>query len=57
MKDELPEEFYLKLLQNGWIERMEKGNYVCKQGDRGDKFYIILQGQVQFLINNETKTE
>lgn len=57
MKEELPEEFYLKLLQNCWIERMKKSNFVCKQGDKGDKFYIILQGHVQFLSDNIDKTQ
>ncbi|CDW89498.1 UNKNOWN [Stylonychia lemnae] len=33
-------------------EQIESGSFVFKQGDYGDKFYIILKGKVAVLIHN-----
>jgi Cyclic nucleotide-binding domain len=33
-------------------ECMQPGEFVFYQGDYGDKFYIILKGKVQVLVNN-----
>lgn len=34
------------------FEQCQAGEFVFKQGDYGDRFYIILHGKVQVLINN-----
>jgi CRP-like cAMP-binding protein len=36
---------------------IKEGNYVMKQGDYGDTFYIILKGSVEILVNTETPFE
>lgn len=33
-------------------ELINGGEFVFYQGDYGDKFYVILKGKVQVLINN-----
>ncbi len=33
-------------------ELIHRGEFVFYQGDYGDKFYVILKGKVQVLINN-----
>jgi CRP-like cAMP-binding protein len=33
-------------------EMIPAGNFVFYQGDYGDKFYVILKGRVQILVNN-----
>ena len=33
-------------------EFLPAGEFVFRQGDYGDRFYVILSGQVQVLINN-----
>jgi len=53
--EQMPEGFFTKLLQNCWVERFKKGDYVCRQGEKGDKFYIILEGKVSYLANDEEK--
>ena len=55
--EELLDSLCQKILQNCWVEHLRKGEYVCYEGDKGDKFYIILQGSVQFLSTNHTKTQ
>lgn len=33
------------------------GEFVFKQGDYGDRFYVILKGKVQVLINNPNNND
>lgn len=54
---QIPKSFYLKILQGSWIERYQKGDYIIRQGEKGDKFYIIVDGAVQFLTHNEQKAK
>lgn len=42
----LPDGFFSKILQSCFIERYSKGEYVCHEGEKGDKFYINLYGAV-----------
>ncbi|CAI2367645.1 unnamed protein product [Moneuplotes crassus] len=35
----------------------EEGEYIMRQGDDGDKYYIILEGEVQILINKQITQE
>ena len=37
------------------LERMDKNQIVCKEGDLGDKFYIIIDGAAGVYIKNEEK--
>ena len=46
----------MNMLRNCSIERIRKGEFVVREGDQGDKFYIILQGHLQVLKTNEQKT-
>ena len=57
MSANLDESFYHKILQNAQIETFKAGEFVVIQGDIGDKFFIILEGTVIYLINNASKTE
>ena len=54
---EIPKGFWAKVLQSCWIERYQKGDYIIRQGERGDKFYIIVDGAVQYLGHNEHKAK
>ena len=38
-------------------EHIKKGNYVMRQGDYGDTYYIILQGNTAVLVNMEVAYE
>jgi len=38
-------------------EKIRSGNYVMRQGDYGDTYYIILQGRTAVLINMEVPYE
>ena len=36
------------LLDNGRVLKMAKGDVVYRPGDKGDKFYVVLQGSLSF---------
>jgi hypothetical protein len=38
-------------------KKVKEGNYVMKQGDYGDTYYIILKGTAQVSVNMETPFE
>jgi hypothetical protein len=38
-------------------QQVKQGNYVMKQGDYGDVYYIILKGSAAVLVNMETPFE
>ena len=44
----LPETSILWLLQNGKIHSLEKGEYIFSQGQPGDSFHVILDGQIGY---------
>ena len=44
----LPEESILWLLEHGLIRHLEQGEHLFDQGQRGDSFHVILQGQVSY---------
>lgn len=52
---ELPRAFFQKLLQNCWVERYDKGDYIINKGDIGKNFYIIIDGDVSSFDRNEQK--
>ena len=54
---EMPDSFYIKILQACWIERFKTDDFVMIQGEKGEKFYMILEGKLQFLANDESKTK
>ena len=56
-KMNLKDKFVTNVLGRLTIEKMDKNDVVCEQGDHGDKFYIILEGKVRILINNQDKTK
>lgn len=35
------------------VKKYKKGNVIFKQGDKGDKFYVIIKGKIDILILNE----
>ena len=44
-----------KLVSHIKYERKYKGNVLFKEGDRGDKLYIIIKGEVGVLVHQEKK--
>jgi len=44
----LPETSILYLLQNGKIHSVTKGEYLFNQGEPGNSFHVILDGQVSY---------
>ena len=44
----LPEESILWLMENGTIRSLQAGEYLFDQGEAGDSFHVILQGQVSY---------
>ena len=50
---EMPTSFYKNLLINCWIERYKQGEYIIHEGEIGENFYIIVEGNVNFLANNK----
>jgi CRP-like cAMP-binding protein len=44
----LPEQSILWLLDNGEIHSLEEGEYLFTQGQPGNSFHVILQGQVSY---------
>ena len=54
---ELPLAFISKMLQNCWIERYKKGEYIIRKGDLGKNFYIIISGCAQKMIVNDEKAK
>jgi len=44
----LPEASILWLLQNGKIHSLEKGEYIFSQGQPGNSFHVILDGQIGY---------
>ena len=44
----LPEASILWLLQNGKIHSLEKGEYLFAQGQPGNSFHVILDGQIGY---------
>ena len=52
---EMPQVFLQKMIQNCWIERYKKGDYIIQQGDVGNSFYVIIEGCAQQIVRNEAK--
>ena len=52
---EVGERSQLDILGCIQLEKFQKGQVVLRQGERGDKFYIIIEGTVGVYINNEEK--
>ena len=44
----LPETSILWLLQNGEIHSLEKGEYIFSQGQPGNSFHVIQDGQIGY---------
>ena len=54
---EMPQVFLQKMIQNCWIERYKKGDYIIQQGDVGINFYIIIEGCAQQIMRNDAKAK
>ena len=46
---------HLDILQCVQLEKFKKGQIVVREGERGDKFYIIIEGTAAVYVNNEGK--
>ena len=51
----LPESAILWLVNKGKIRALEKGEYLFAQGQPGNSFHVILQGQVSYYKYHEGK--
>ena len=47
------EELMTKIVAQLKLEEIEADRVICKQGDRGDKFYLILKGTISVIIQKE----
>lgn len=52
----LPDSFFQKILQICTLQRSKKDDFVMHEGEKGDKFYIIIKGSVAFYKNNAEMT-
>lgn len=48
----LPPAVLANVARNMQYERLNSGDYICQQGDEGDKFYIILTGEICVCIRH-----
>ncbi|CAD8098485.1 unnamed protein product [Paramecium sonneborni] len=46
---------FLELCKNLYLKTYEKRQYIFKQGDQGDAFYVILNGSVKVYIDEPTE--
>ena len=46
---------FLDLCRYLYVKTYEKRQYIFKQGDQGDAFYIILNGSVKVYIDEPTE--
>jgi len=54
-KEEEIEKVLLEVASCLKYEYYEKNKFICKYGDKADKFYLILKGKVIFLVPTESK--
>ena len=54
-KEEEIEKVLLEISSCLKFEYYEKNKFICKYGDKADKFYLILKGKVIFLVPTENK--
>ena len=38
-------------------KEIKQNEFACEYGDAGDEFYIILEGECEFLVPNELRNE
>lgn len=53
----LPEEIVADVIRHCEYERKEKNDVLIKQGDSGDKLYIILRGSVSIYVIHDNKDD
>jgi len=54
-KEEEIEKVLLEVASCLKYEYYEKNKFICKYGDKADKFYLILKGKIIFLVPTESK--
>ena len=43
------------VFQAGRIYRIDRGDLIIREGDRGERFYLIFQGTMKVFVNNDNQ--